>query len=164
MNRKEIHKEIRRISKNHNKCECFICKTQENVQNHHIIKVDTLTNIAYMNGYNTSEKISQMYIPTVDLCEECHKKVHSLMLDNYIEPKIDYKDFLSVIDIIDMVDYKKFPNDLFEDYIEATERLTGTVIFNLLEYGEFTSEELETINEIIEEMERREENDIIRSY
>lgn len=163
MTRKEIHKEIRKISRSENKCECYLCKSKKHIQNHHIIKVEVLGDMAYLNGYNTKEQIAELYIPTVDLCEECHKTVHSLMMDNYIEPTIEYKDFLGVMCILDMINLEEAPDDLLEEYTKATNTLMETVIFNLLEFGEFTEEELETIDLIIAEMEGGIEDDFIRS-
>lgn len=151
MTRKEISKYIRHLTPITGK-KCELCNSRKNIQCHHLIKVENLTHIVWHNNIDTREEIKEMYNPTVDLCEECHSELHALMEENYLVPKIDYEKFDKVLCLIQDIDLTKVNEELYKDYREVVDNMTDTVVFNLLKYGDFTSEELETIQESLEQL------------
>lgn len=151
MTRREISKYIRHLTPSAGK-SCEICKSKKDIQCHHLIKVENLTHIAWHNNIDTREEIHDMYMPTVDLCNECHNNFHALMEENYIEPDVNYTKFFEVLSILQGIDLTQVNEELYKDYREVVDNMTDTVVFNLLKYGTFSEEELETIQNVIEEL------------
>lgn len=151
MTRKEISKYIRHLTPRAN-CKCEICKSHKDVQTHHLIKVENLTHIAWHNALNTREEIQNMYKPTASLCSECHNNLHALMEENYLEPCVTYDTFYEVLGLLEDIDLSNVDDTLYEDYRTVVDTMTNNVIFNLIKYGDFSKEELETIETTLEQL------------
>ena len=151
--KKEITKELRKMNKDklgkeikEERC-CEICKCKEGVQNHHIIKVENLSKIAY---YKKFENIEEMYIPTVDLCDYHHKVWHGCTGDtNYLDTEISVDDFYRIVDILGNVDLTKAPKELYDDYKKYFEEIVDAFMFELKEHYSFTDSEIDDIKEAL---------------
>ncbi|MCQ2979252.1 MAG: hypothetical protein MJ245_05610 [Clostridia bacterium] len=151
--KKEITKELRKINQDKLNKEnqegriCHICGTDCDVQNHHIIKVEQLSKMAY---YHKVDDLQDMYIPTVDLCDYHHKVWHGCTGDtNYIDEDIDIDEFYSIVDILGTVDLSLAPEELYDDYKTHYDEMVNAFLFELRERYAFTEDEIQEIEHIL---------------
>lgn len=151
--RKEAAKELRRINQEKLSKECpgsrycHICGTDKDVENHHIIKVETLSKIAY---YHKVDDIEELYAPTVDLCDYHHKVWHGCTGDtNYVDEDIDIDTFYRIVDVLGEIDLSNVPPELYSEYKESYDEMVRAFIFELKERYAFSEDELEEIENIL---------------
>ena len=151
--RKEITKELRKMNQDKLNKEipesryCHICGTEEGVQNHHIIKVENLSKMAY---YHKIEDLSELYVPTVDLCDYHHKVWHGYTGDtNYIDEDISLDTFYSIVDILGQVDLSLVSDRLYDEYKFNYDEMVKSFLFELKERYAFSEEEIEEIKNIL---------------
>lgn len=147
MNRKSIAHLVRSSTVQNKKGEkCFICGTKKDIQQHHIIPVKTLSSIAYHHKYEY-EDVVNMYKPCEFLCDGCHRLVHTLMEDSYDEPYIDYETIGKVVDLVSEIDLSNIDEEVYYDYSNEVDRMITSIKFNLAEFGDLSSEEIEYLFE-----------------
>ncbi len=101
---------------------CYICGKTENIQNHHIVKVEWLAELVRKNCLFKVDKdghieLKEIYIPRADLCEEDHKRLHVLMRDMEDEVFLTDEKAEKYTMLIESVDLKQYEGtDWYEEY------------------------------------------------
>lgn len=151
--RKEITKELRKMNQDklNKECPesryCHICGIEEGVQNHHIIKVEDLSKMAY---YHKIDDLGKMYIPTTDLCDYHHKVWHGCTGDtNYIDEDISLDTFYGIVDILGEVDLTLAPSELYPEYKATYDEMINSFLFELKERYAFSEDEIEEMQDIL---------------
>jgi len=131
----EIKTIIRQTTPKENKDGCYICGSNEKVENNHILGVARLANMCAEAGY---EDIPLLYAPRKPFDHCHHVKWHVLTEDRndkiVIKPEeIDrYMDVLSEVQILS----DKVPDELFFEYLDLLEEMADTVERNLEYYSD----------------------------
>lgn len=127
----DIKKRIRSITKVHgDNRRCFVCGSQNKIENHHLLRVADLSRMCVENHYFD---INSLYIPLVDLCTLHHKKWHVLaedMQDRIEITETEYDRYQDLMNRIIPVS-PKIPERLVDDYIDLYTHVTDTIDTNL---------------------------------
>lgn len=111
------------------------------------LKIETLSKIAY---YHKVEKLEDLYLPTVDLCDYHHKVWHGFTGDtNYIDEDVSIDTFYRIVDILGQVDLSQVSEELYDDYRESYDEMIKAFVFELRERYSFSEDEVNEIENIL---------------
>lgn len=145
--RTKYAKEIRQASHCDMPRRCYVTGEKKDVQLHHLIKVQDLSEIAY---YNQIDDVRELYIPTVYLTDRIHHVWHQLTegLGDLDDVDISIDEAEKMLDLFSFIDFKKVPEEYLEDYKNCYDKMFNHYIFELENRFELEIEEdvLETLN------------------
>lgn len=151
LKRKEINRYLRTISREEktNECECYLCGSKKNIQQHHILSIYGLSKIAWRENYRTKDKLDDFYLPTEWLCERCHQLVHQLQDDNYNEETLTLDQMYKIAEMYQEVDLEKAPKSLINEYKGLYDDTVSMTVCNFISYGDLTLDELDELENLV---------------
>lgn len=128
--RTKYAKEIRHASHCDMPKRCYITGEKKDVQLHHLIKVQDLSEIAY---YNQIEDVRDLYVPTVYLTDRIHHVWHQLTegLGDLDDVDISLDEAEKMLDLFSFIDFKKVPEEYLQEYTEYYDKMMNHYVFEL---------------------------------
>ena len=128
--RTKYAKEIRQASHCDMPRRCYVTGEKKDVQLHHLIKVQDLSEIAY---YNQIEDVRDLYIQTVYLSDRVHHVWHQLTegLGDLDEVDISIEEAEKMLDLFGFIDFKKVPEEHLGEYKNCYDKMMNHYIFEL---------------------------------
>jgi hypothetical protein len=120
MTKKSIQKEIRKTTKIEG--DCYICD-EALTENHHIIKVSTLTSLVIR--FNAA--IDKLIMPVVTLCPNHHAKWHILADDTTGHCYINDYEKEKYKEIINMAEYEEDDVSYADSYNNSVDEMKALV-------------------------------------
>ena len=129
---KALKKWIRRISQRNDipDRKCMLCGDEE-VQNHHVLKIEWLAELYLQHPYIIMEELP---IPTCDLCDDCHKEVHKLYGDDKRKVNLTDDQIMKVFEMEQLAEAQLIIDNSIEyadDYNSLIYRLEYEIIEHL---------------------------------